>query len=198
MTRLLLGATVVGGLLGRFLLPSTVTANLSQYAFWLLLLVLFGIGIELGSSDSLGKRLLGIKPKHLLLPVTSALGTLLGAGLAALLLGVRLPLGLGIGAGFGWYSLSSIILAELAGAEIAAIAFLTNVIRELISIPLIPKLFRHNFGPAAITPGGATTMDTTLAVVSRAADQEMTLLAFYHGVVLSTLSPILVTLLGSR
>lgn len=198
MTRLLLGATIVGVFLGRFLLPGTVTASLTQYAFWLLLLVLFGIGIELGSSDALGMRLLRISPRSLLLPVTSAVGTLLGAGLAALLLGVRLPLGLGIGAGFGWYSLSSILLAELAGAEIAAIAFLTNVIRELIAIPLIPKLFRHNFGLAAITPGGATTMDTTLAVISRAANQEMTLLAFYHGVVLSTLSPILVTLFGSR
>ncbi|MBS3938105.1 MAG: lysine exporter LysO family protein [Peptococcaceae bacterium] len=198
MTILLVSATIGGVLLGRFIMPATVLPYLSQYALWLLLILLFGIGIELGSSDSLGQRILSIKPRSLLLPITSALGTLLGAGIAAFLLGVRMPLGLGIGAGFGWYSLSSLLLAELAGPEIAAIAFLANVIRELIAIPLIPWLFRQNFGLAAITPGGATTMDVTLAVVSRVTDEETTLIAFYHGVVLSVLSPFLVTLFGGR
>jgi len=198
MTTMLIGATLVGMVAGRFLLPATYIPTLSQYAFWLLLILLFGIGVDLGRADSLGERLRKLGPTALLLPFASALGTLVGAGGAALILGVSLPLGLGIGAGFGWYSLSSVLLAELAGPEIAAIAFLANVLRELIAIPLMPWLFHKGLNLAGITPGGATTMDVTLAVISRVTDQETTIAAFYHGVVLSILSPFLVTLFGGQ
>lgn len=196
MSLMLLATVLLGALLGRFALPAQAIPHLAQYALWLLLLVLTGIGVELGSSPALSTRLKSMRGRNLLLPVTSVLGSLLGASLAAMSLRLSLPVGLSIGAGFGWYSLSSVLLAEMAGAEIAAVAFLTNVFRELTAILLIPILVRLGLGIAAITPGGATTMDITLAVISRVTDEETTILAFYHGVVLSSLVPILVTFFG--
>ncbi|KAF0198058.1 MAG: hypothetical protein FD169_121 [Bacillota bacterium] len=193
MTVLLLSTVVLGIFAGRYLVPALLVPQLAVYAMWLLLAVLLGIGIELGASTSLLERLKRMRPSSLLLPVTSALGSLLGVTLGAMLLGVTIPVGLSIGAGFGWYSLSSVLLSEVAGAEIAAVAFLTNVVRELIAIPIIPLLSRLKFGLAAITPGGATTMDTTLAIISRVTNEETTLVAFYHGIVLSLLVPVLVT-----
>lgn len=196
MSLLLLTTVLLGVFSGRYALPFQVVPYLERYALWLLLLVLVGIGIELGSSATLSERLRRMRGRNLLLPVTSGIGSLLGASLAAALFRIALPMGLGIGAGFGWYSLSSVLLAEMAGAQIAAIAFLANVFRELVAIPLIPILVRAGLGVAAITPGGATTMDTTLAVISRVTDEETTILAFYHGVVLSSLVPVLVTFFG--
>lgn len=193
MTLLLLGTVILGVLAGRYLIPGVIVPQLETYAMFLLLAVLVGIGIELGASSSLVDRLRRMQPRNLLLPLTSALGSLLGVVVGAIILGVRIPVGLSIGAGFGWYSLSSVLLSEVAGAQIAALAFLTNVARELIAIPVIPTLARMNIGIAAVTPGGATTMDTTLAVISRVTNEEITLVAFYHGVVLSLLVPVLVT-----
>lgn len=196
MTLLLLGAVVLGIITGRVAIHPEFAPQLEVYAMWLLMAVLLGIGMELGASTSLLQRVKRMSPAGLLLPVTSGAGTLLGAQAGALILGLATPVGLSIGAGFGWYSLSSVLLVDVAGAEIAALAFLTNVMRELIAIPLIPLLFRLRLGLAAITPGGATTMDTTLAIVSRVADEETTLAAFYHGAILSSLVPFLVTLFG--
>lgn len=194
MTLLLLCTVSLGIIVGKFFIPVLWVPELSNYALWLLLCVLLGIGVELGASHSLIDRLKRLPPKALLLPLTSGLGTLVGAFTAALFLNMGGPQGLSIGAGFGWYSLSSVLIAKLAGAELAALAFLTNVARELIAIPLIPLLWGRNLGVAAITPGGATTMDTTLTVISRVTDPEITLIALYHGVVLSSLTPLLVTL----
>lgn len=194
MTILLLSTVALGVVAGRYLVPSALVPQLGTYAHWLLLTVLLGIGLELGASTSLLDRLKTLKIKSLLLPITSAVGTLAGASLGAGLLGLSIPLGLSIGAGFGWYSLSSVLLAEVVGAELAALAFLTNVIRELLAIPLISSCTKLGLGIAAIAPGGATTMDTTLAVIAKITDEKTTLLAFYHGVVLSLLVPVLVTL----
>lgn len=194
MTLLLLSTVFLGIMAGKFVIPIELAPALADYAQWLLLAVLFGIGLELGASSSLVERLRRLQPKSLLLPLTSAVGTLLGALLAAVILRVRPTVGLSIGAGFGWYSLSSVIIAEILGAEAAALAFLTNVIRELVAIPLIPILSKLGLGIVAIVPGGATTMDTTLAVISRVTDEETTIVAFYHGVTLSLLVPILVPL----
>lgn len=198
MSTLLLGCVAVGIVTGTFLLPESMVPMLSGATHYILLAVLFGVGLELGHTRGLVSRLKQVAPAALLLPVTSGLGSLAGGMLGGLILGGGVYAGLSIGAGFGWYSLSSVIIADFAGAELAALAFLTNVCREIIAIMTMPALFRRGLGLAAVTPGGATTMDTTLAIVSRMADQETTIVAFYHGLSLSLMVPLLVPLLAAR
>ena len=48
---------------------------------------------------------------------------------------------------------------------------------------------------AALAPGGATTMDTTLPIIARTMGSEAALLAFASGATLTVLVPILVPLL---
>lgn len=198
MSALLLASVVIGVACGKFLIPQVMVPGLSSISHWVLLFVLFGVGVELGHTSGLLARLRRVSPAALLLPLTSGIGSLLGGLAAGLVLGLGVYAGLAIGAGFGWYSLSSVIIAEFSGPDLAALAFLTNVFREIIAIIAMPLLFRLRFGLAAITPGGATTMDTTLAIVSKVADDETTLIAFYHGVTLSMLVPLLVPLLAAR
>ncbi|HSL93262.1 MAG TPA: lysine exporter LysO family protein [Bacillota bacterium] len=198
MSTLLLGCVAFGVLAGVILIPQSLVPLLSGSTHYILLAVLFGVGLELGHTRGLITRLKKVAPTSLLLPLTSGLGSLLGGLMGGLILGGGAYAGLAIGAGFGWYSLSSVIIADFAGAELAALAFLTNVFREIIAIVTMPVLFRRGFGIAALTPGGATTMDTTLAIVSKMADQETTIIAFYHGLSLSLLVPLLVPLLAAR
>ena len=101
----------------------------------------------------------------------------------------------GSGARFGWYSLSGVILAKLHSTHIGALAFLTNIGRELLAICIIPPVAARFGNLAAIAPGGATAMDTTLPIIARATDGETALLAFTTGVLLSALVPMFVPFL---
>ena len=126
--------------------------------------------------------------------MATAVGTLLGAGVAApLLRDCTLGDTLAVGAGFGYYSLSSIFIADLRGAELATVALLCNILREIFTLLAAPLVARW-FGPlAAVSIGGATTFDTTLPIITRAAGRPYAVVSIFHGCVLDFSVPFLVT-----
>jgi uncharacterized membrane protein YbjE (DUF340 family) len=127
-----------------------------------------------------------------LLPVFIAGGSILGALVAGILMSMDPGDAMAIGAGFGWYSLSGVMLTGLVGAQIGTMALLSNVFRELLSIIIMPLVVRYFGKLAAVAPGGATTMDTTLPVVVRYAGSEMSVISFVSGFTLSMLVIVLV------
>ena len=99
-----------------------------------------------------------------------------------------------INSGFAYYSLSSIFITEYRGAELGTIALLANIIREMITLLLAPLLAKV-FGPLApITSGGATTMDTTLPIISHTVGDRYVALSIYHGFVVDFTVPFVVTM----
>jgi uncharacterized membrane protein YbjE (DUF340 family) len=100
--------------------------------------------------------------------------------------------GLAIAAGYGWYSLSGILLTTLDSAQTGAVAFMSNIFRELMTIISVPFLAKYLNKYSAIAPAGATSMDSTLPVISRYTDPEIVIMAFFNGAVLSALVPLLV------
>jgi len=101
---------------------------------------------------------------------------------------------LAVGAGFGYYSLSSIVITELHGQQLGVVALLANILRELMTLWLAPVFVRSLGRLAPIAAGGATTMDTTLPVISRFAGPDYAAIAVFSGVVLTVLVPLLITL----
>ncbi|MPN28524.1 Lysine exporter LysO [bioreactor metagenome] len=85
------------------------------------------------------------------------------------------------------------MLKELGGEALGAIAFLTNVFREIFAVILIPILAKRLNTYSAIAPAGATSMDTTLPLVSKATNPEVAVISFINGVIMSSLVPVLVT-----
>ncbi len=81
----------------------------------------------------------------------------------------------------------------MGGDTLGAIAFLTNVFREMITVILIPILAKRLNGYTAIAPAGATSMDTTLPLIAKATNPEIAIISFINGVILSSLVPVLVT-----
>jgi uncharacterized membrane protein YbjE (DUF340 family) len=96
-----------------------------------------------------------------------------------------------VGAGFGWYTLSAIIIAPYQ-AELSVLAFLTNIMREIIAILTIPVIAKRLGYITAIAPSGATAMDTTLPIISKHTSGETAVLAFATGLTLSLMVPVLV------
>lgn len=64
--------------------------------------------------------------------------------IAGKFLGWSMAEGAAVGAGFGWYSLSGVIISEIHSVALGTIAFLSNVIREVSAIIIIPLLARRN------------------------------------------------------
>ena len=155
-------------------------------------LLLF-VGLGIGLNPEMKKEVRSLSPRMALLPVVTIIGSWLGALLIWTVLHRTLSDCMAINSGFAYYSLSSIFITEYRGAELGAIALLANIIREMLTLLGAP-LMAHWFGPLApISAGGATTMDTTLPILSQTVGQRYIALSIYHGFVVDFTVPFLVS-----
>jgi len=120
----------------------------------------------------------------------------LGGLAASLLLGIGLRWGLAISAGCGWYSLTGPLIGQYS-AVYGALGFLANLTREILTIVFYPLLSRRFPGNVVVTMGGATTMDTTLAVMTKFGGREVAVVAFVHGFILTAAVPFILPLILS-
>ena len=155
-------------------------------------LLLF-VGLGIGLNPEMKKEVRSLSPRMALLPVVTIIGSWLGALLIWTELHRTLSDCMAINSGFAYYSLSSIFVTEYRGAELGTIALLANIIREMLTLLGAPLMARW-FGPLApISAGGATTMDTTLPILSQTVGQRYIALSIYHGFVVDFTVPFLVS-----
>ena len=172
---------------------------MSEITKWGLYLLLVCVGFGLGMEEGFFESLKTLPLRSLLLPLVTIAGSLIGGLLAWGLLSLihtsapELPDTLAVTSGFGYYSLSSVLLDEARGPMIATIALAANLLRELFTLLTAP-LLRKLFGPyAVISSGGATSMDTTLPVAVRYGGSRYAPVSVYHGFVLTVAVPFIVS-----
>ena len=169
------------------------TCNL-QFSTFTLYALMFCVGISIGSDTKTLKSFKDVNPRLMILPVMTVVGTLAGTAAASALLPHRhLFDSLAIGSGFGYYSLSSIFITEYKGAELGTIALLANIMREIITLLCAPLLVRYFGKLAPISMGGATTMDTTLPIITRTSGQDYVIVSIFHCFCVDFSVPFLVT-----
>ncbi len=151
--------------------------------------LVFLVGLDL-SKEKIEKRFL----KGILLTIISTIaGTLIFAFTLSLFLPLKKLETLLAASGFGWYSLSAVIITSTYSAYIGSISFFANVLRELIAIIISPfTLKKSRYG--TISVAGATSMDTLLGIISMYSDRETALISFGHGFIVSILVPVFVNL----
>ncbi|MBC7217124.1 MAG: lysine exporter LysO family protein [Candidatus Caldatribacterium sp.] len=132
-----------------------------------LYVLLFGIGMELGRDEEAFREARNLGFRVLFLPLGAMAGSLAGAGVFALCTSFTLGESLAVTSGFGWYSLSGVLLARLGNPSLGLFAFVTNVFREILTLVGVAWVYRVFGGWAAVALGGATSMDTTLGVLFR-------------------------------
>lgn len=167
---------------------------LGNVSFLTLCALLFCVGVTVGNNTAMLKTFRQLDPRLMLLPLMTIVGTLSATAVASLGLPHRgLTDCLAIGSGFGYYSLSSIFITQYRGPELGTVALLANIIREVFTLLGAPLMVRF-FGPLApISAGGATTMDTTLPIITRCSGQEFVILSLFHGFLVDFSVPFLVT-----
>ena len=157
-----------------------------------LYVLIFLIGVDIGGS--LGEETGRIPKKVLILPFSTLIGSIAGAALGAVLMGLSLRYSIAVGAGCGWYSLTGPVIARYS-TFYGAVGFLANILRELLTVVLYPSLIRHIPKEAAVSIGGATTMDTTLGLITKAGGRDVALTAFIHGFILTVLVPFILPII---
>ena len=187
---------VILGTAAGLALPTVPVIRDGSVATWLLYFLLFIIGMQMASGDSgLGKLL--CQPTALLVPVVTILGTLAGSLGTLVFAGMTPGKALALGSGFGWYSLSGVLISNLGDPTLGAASFLANLFRETLSFLAIPVLAATGRCESGIGIAGATSMDVTLPVVEDTWGATVVPLSVAHGVILSFLVPFLVPLFMS-
>lgn len=194
---IIVGFFILGCICGvSHLLPMKIEET--EISFYTLCALMFSVGVSIGNDPQTLKNFRALNPRLVLLPVMTILGTLAGSAVVSLVLHHRsLTDCLAVGSGFGYYSLSSIFITEYRGAELGTVALLANISREILTLLSAPLLVRWFGNLAPISAGGATTMDTTLPIITRTAGQQFVVVSIFHGFIVDFSVPFLVTLFCS-
>lgn len=198
---IVVGFFVLGCLLGwSGYLPQVIIENdITVYVLYLLMLQ---VGLSIGSDKKLKEILGSIRPKLLLVPLATIVGTLIASALVGLVISKwSVADCLAVGSGFAYYSLSSILITQLKepslglqmATELGTIALMANIIREIMALLGAPLFVRYFGRLAPICAGGATTMDTTLPIITRYSGKDMVFVSIFHGIIVDFTVPFFVS-----
>ena len=183
---------LVLGIGAGFILPENISGMIDSASSYMLLILLFSVGIDMGLNKEVFTRIKELGFKILLIPFGVVVGSLCGGLLTSFLVNLPVKDSLAVSAGLGWYSLSGILITEAGNPVAGTIAFLSNVFREMLTFIVVPFIASHMNYYCAIAPAGATAMDTTLGIISRNTDATVAVLSFVSGVICTLLVPVLV------
>lgn len=188
---------VAGVILSNFGILSDIFYS-DSYTTIILYILMFCVGISIGTDKEIIGSIRHYGMKVFLLPLATIFGTLAGTAILGLLWGGRSVSDcLAVGSGFGYYSLSTIFITQIRGAELGTVALISNISREIITLLFAPLLVRYFGKLAPISAGGATTMDTTLPIITQYSGKEFVVISIFHGFVVDFSVPFLVTLFCS-
>ena len=181
-------------------LPDVVIEN--DITVYVLYLLMFQVGLSIGSDKKLKDILGSIRPKLLLVPFATIAGTLVFSALVSLLLTQWSVFDcLAVGSGFAYYSLSSILITQLKesslgvqlATELGTIALMANIMREIMALLGAPLFVKYFGRLSPICAGGATTMDTTLPIITRYSGKDLVFISIFHGIIVDFTVPVFVS-----
>lgn len=189
----LCGVVLLGFLIG--LTGFALLQHATEASEYTLIFLLFLIGVQLRNNGMSLKQIV-LNRRGAIVAAVVVVSSLVGGAINSLILGLPLKTGLAMASGFGWYSLSGILMTESYGPVIGSATFFNDLARELIAIMLIPGLVQRSRS-AALGLCGATSMDFTLPVLQRSGGVDIVPAAIVHGFILSLLVPILLALFSA-
>lgn len=189
----LCGVVALGFLLG--LSGFEVLKHATEASEYTLIFLLLLVGIQLRNSGMTIKQIV-LNRRGMIVAVVVVVSSMVAGVINAMILGLPIKTGLAMASGFGWYSLSGILMTESYGPVIGSATFFNDLVRELLAIMLIPALVRRSRS-TALGLCGATSMDFTLPVLQRSGGVEIVPAAIVHGFILSLLTPLLMAFFAS-
>lgn len=174
-----------------------------EWSMYILYVLMFQVGLSIGSSKNLKIILQQLNFRVLLIPLATIGGTLLFSALASFLLSRWSVFDcMAVGSGFAYYSLSSVLITNLKEAslgiqvatELGTIALLSNIFREMTALLGTPLIMKYFGKLAPISVAGVNSMDVLLPMISRSMGKEMIPIAIIHGLLVDLSVPFFVSL----
>jgi uncharacterized membrane protein YbjE (DUF340 family) len=187
----LLAFVLAGAIIG--LLVPRVGFDIGKVTGWTLDALLFFIGMQFVQSGTSLKQAL-VSPAAIAVPLATIVGTLASSLVLVPLFSLSAGKAMALAGGFGWYSLSGVLISNLGDPFLGSVSFLANMFRESLALLLIPFLGRSGVPTMAVSVSGATSMDVTLPLIEQSAGPWIVPISFMSGAVLSLIVPILVPL----
>ena len=160
-----------------------------------LCILLFFVGFDMGFEGTVIGHLKRVGLRVLAFPFIIMVGTLAGALLCSFFLPLSVKESLAVGAGFGWYTLAPSIIMDKGLVTASAVSFMHNIMREYISVLIIPMTAKKAGYLEAVAVSGCSSMDVCLPIVEKATRGDIAMYSFISGVVQSLAVPILVPLI---
>ncbi|HCC65528.1 MAG TPA: hypothetical protein DEP59_00785 [Moraxella sp.] len=162
----------------------------------LLILLILLVGFQLSHSGMTLRQVL-VNKRGVQACVIFCLSVAVGGLLYALIMpDVTWTQGLALSSGYGWYSLSGIIMTDAYGAVWGSVALLNDLLREFMALLFIPMLI-GKYPTTAVGLGGVTTMDFTLPIIQSSGGNEVVPLAMSFGFLVNIISPVLMVVFSS-
>lgn len=185
---------VLGMVIGYFLPQGYLPPENTMTILLMILILLVGIGLK-GSGITLKEVLLNKRGVEISIIFT--ISVLVGGLLFALTFSdVSWTKGLALSSGFGWYSLSAIVMTDAYGAIWGSVALFNDLIREFFALIFIP-VFMRKYPSAAVGLGGATSLDFTLPVIQQSGGLKVVPLAISFGFIINIVSPVLMVVFSA-
>ena len=198
---IILGCFAAGCVAGR--LWGTTDIPMHDVSLWLLYLLMLQAGVSVGSNPQAGAAFRAASPRLVLLPAVIVGGAVIASAVASLLLRWSAGQCAAVGSACGYYSLSSILIGQLTvpdlgaslAGELATVALLANIMRELFGVVGAPLTVRF-LGPSAeIAAAGVTSVDVCLPSIMRNCGESWLPAAILTGILIDLAAPFLITAL---
>lgn len=164
----------------------------SEELLWTVLLgLIFTTGVSIGLDfDKVLSAMRYRTSRGLAIPLATVTGSLAGGLVGHFFTGLPLKYSLAVTAGMGWYSFTGTYLGSV-DPYVGFLGYVSNVLREVytyLTYPLLARRWKYS----SLSMGGATTMDTTLSLITSVSGTEVGVMAFIHGMLLTLIIPVLI------
>ncbi len=126
------------------------------------------------------------------IPMLAVVGSLTGGLIASILVSEHLMTSLALSSGFGWFSLSGILVSSRIGATYGAIALMTDLFRVLLAIILV-YFFGHTFTKECVGATGSMSGNSIRLIIKQICTKKTLPIAVVSGLLLTLLTPLLIT-----
>ena len=157
-------------------------------------LLMVSVGVSIGLQRGIARKIAQYNLRALVIPLGVTIGSVAGGVVCSLVTGYPLAESASIAGCMGWYSLGGVTIGALSGGVYGGVAFLSNLMREMLSFFCIPLLARHLSPAACIAAAGATSEDTTLPMMMKYTSEEDVVLSVLNGAICSAFVPVLIPL----
>lgn len=171
-------------------------------SLWLLYLLMLQAGLSIGTNPQLGAMIRNFSAKMLLLPAATIVGSIAFSAIGGALLSRWSAMQcMAVGSACGYYSLSSILIRQLTepslgvalAAELATVALLANIFRELFALVAAPIITRFLGPEAEIAAAGVTSVDVCFPAIKHWCGDSYIAAAIVNGIIIDICTPFFIS-----